>query len=318
MSSGAAKLKAFAGKQNSSLVLLIVFLIISRLLSPQFLSFQNLLNILWGISALGIVALGQTILMITGNFDMSVAYIVGLSGITAVMSQIAGASLAASIALGLAVGVLVGLLNGAIVVFTKANAFLITLGTSILVYSVNLILTKSKTWSVKIEDFLILGRGKLFGVVHYSVIIFLVLAVILYIFLRKTVTGRYLYIIGLNKKVAQLTGININAIVLGTYALCGFTAALAGLIMTARTGSTVANAGVGMDFDSMIASVLGGASLFGGRGHTLYTVVGMLILGILNNILILINFPYEAQQIAKGLVFIIVVWADGFSRKERI
>lgn len=314
---GIKSLRDLLLKQNTSLILLLIFLIIARFLSPHFFSAQNLLNILWGVSALGIVALGQTMLLITGNFDMSVAYVVGLSGITAVLSQIAGVGLLTSVILGLSVGVLVGLFNGLIVVFTKANAFLITLGSSILVYSINLILTKSKTWSVHIEGFLTLGRGKVLDI-HYSVLIFLILAVLLFIFLKKTVTGKYFYVIGLNKRVAQLTGIAANKIILGAYVLCGLTAALAGLIMTSRTGSTVANAGVGMDFDSLIAAVLGGTSLFGGRGNTLFTVVGILILGVLNNILILINFPYEAQQIAKGFVFLVVVWADGVSRKKRI
>ena len=115
---------------------------------------------------------------------------------------------------------------------------------------------------------------------------------------------------------AHLSGIRIDRIKLATYIFCGTTAALAGLIMTSRTGSTVANAGVGMDFDSLIAAVLGGTSLFGGRGGTLRTIVGVLILGVLNNLLVLLNVPYEAQQIAKGLVFLLVVWMDGLLQKR--
>lgn len=301
---------------NPAFLILAVLIVAGAFLSPVFLTTQNLLNILWTVSVLGIVAMGQTILLITGNFDMSVAYVVGLAGITAVIAQLWGAGFVASVLLGLAAGALIGLLNGTIIVWTKANAFLITLGTSILVYSINLILTQSKTWYASVDSFLVLGRGKLFDSIHYSVIIFLVLGVVLELFLRRTTFGRSLYIIGSNQRAGELSGIRVDRIKLATYVFCGVTAALAGLIMTARTGSTVANAGIGMDFDSLIAAVLGGTSLFGGRGGTLRTIVGVLILGVLNNLLVLLNVPYEAQQIAKGLVFLLVVWMDGFMQKR--
>ena len=301
---------------NPAMIILIVLITVGSLLSPVFLTAANLLNILWIVSVLGIIAMGQTILLITGNFDMSVSYVVGLAGITTVLAQLSGANLFLSVLLGLLAGALVGVLNGVIIVLTKANAFLITLGTSILVYSLNLILTQSKTWYASIDSFLILGRGKLFGVIHYSVIIFLLIGFVLQFLLQKTPTGRFLYIIGSNPRAGDLTGIRSNRIKLFTYIFCGFTAALAGLIMTARTGSTVAAAGVGMDFDSLIAAVLGGTSLFGGRGGTVRTIVGVLILGVLNNLLVLLNIPYEAQQIAKGLVFLLVVYMDGQWQKR--
>ena len=242
---------------------------------------------------------------------MSVAYIIGLAGISTVLSQMMGADLVTSVLIGLLAGGLVGLLNGIIIVLTKANAFLITLGTAILVYSVNLILTQSKTYYASIEAFLLLGRGKIMGGIYYSVIIFLAIAFILQIILKHTTYGRSLYIIGLNQRAGKLAGIKTDTIKIITYIFCGMTAALAGLVMTARTGSTVGNAGVGMEFESLIASVLGGTSLFGGRGGTLRTVIGVLVMGVLNNLLILLDTPYEAQQIAKGMVFLFVVFLDG-------
>ena len=301
---------------NPALLILALLIVAGAFMSPVFLTTQNLLNILWTVSVLGIVAMGQTILLITGNFDMSVAYVVGLAGITAVIAQLWGAGFMTSILLGLAAGAFIGLLNGTIIVWTKANAFLITLGTSILVYSVNLILTQSKTWYASVDSFLLLGRGKLFDSLHYSVILFFLLGVVLELMLRHTTFGRSLFVIGFNPRAGALAGLRVAPIKLATYVFCGTTAALAGLIMTSRTGSTVANAGVGMDFDSLIAAVLGGTSLFGGRGGTLRTIVGVLILGVLNNLLVLLNVPYEAQPIAKGLVFLLVVWMDGFLQKR--
>lgn len=305
-------------KSNPALIILVVLIIVGGLLSPVFLTYNNFLNILWIVSVLGIVALGQTLLLITCNFDMSVAFVIGLAGITTVLTQIAGASLFASVLYGILAGALVGLVNGILIVLTKANAFLITLGTSVLVYSINLFLTQAKTFYATIPEFLVLGRGRFFGGIHYSVLIFLTLAVVLELILRYTVYGRSLFIIGLNQRAGKLAGININAIKIFTYVFCGITAALAGLIMTARTGSTVGNAGIGMEFESLIAAVLGGTSLFGGKGGTLRTVIGVLVLGVLNNLLILLNVPYEAQQIAKGSVFIMVVFLDGAFQEKRV
>ena len=149
---------------------------------------------------------------------------------------------------------------------------------------------------------------------HYSVVLLIVLALVLEFVFRRTIFGRSLYVIGLNETAGRLSGLPIRRIKLMAFMLCGGTAALAGLIMTSRTGSTVASAGVGMDFDSIIAAVLGGTSLFGGRGAALRTVVGVLVLGVLNNLLILLSVPIEGQQIAKGLVFLAVVWADSVLR----
>ncbi len=295
-------------------ILLIVLLIVGSFLSDVFLTVQNLLNVAWAVSVLGIIALGQVFLLITCNFDMSVAYTVGLAGILTVGAQVMGLGLIPSIMIGLLGGVLIGLFNGLLVVKTKANPFLITLGSGLLVFAISLTLTRSKTMYATIDAFNVIGRGKLFGLIHYPVIIFLVMAVVLEFVLRRTTFGRSLYILGLNEDAGRLSGIFTDRIKLLTFAFCGFMAAWAGIIMTARTNSTVANAGVGMDFDSIIAAVLGGSSLFGGRGGTLRTVVGVLVLGVMNNLLILLNVPYEAQQIAKGSVFLMVVWADSVLR----
>ncbi len=297
-------------REQTALIVLVVLVAVGGIASPFFFSYQNFINILWIVSVLGIIALGQTMLLLTANFDMSVAYTVGLAGIVTVMAQIKGAGLLVSILLGLGAGAVVGAVNGAIVALTGANPFLITLGTSTLVYSVNLTITQAKTWYATIPSFAVLGQGKVFGSVQISVILFLALALLLEFLIRRTPYGRSLHIIGLNQRTAWLSGIRTNRVKLATFIMCGLTAAFAGLVMTSRTGSTVGNAGAGMDFESLIASVLGGTSLFGGRGGTMRTVVGVLVLGVLDNLLILLDTPYEAQQIAKGGVFILVVWID--------
>jgi ribose transport system permease protein len=301
-------------RENTALILLVLLVTAGGVMSDVFLTPRNLLNILWAVSVLGIISLGQTMLLITCNFDMSVASVVGLSGIVTVLSQIAGMSLPVSMALGLSGGLAVGLVNGLLVVCTGASPFLITLGSNALAYAISLSLTHSKTFYAVIPAFNLLGRGQLFGLLHYSVLLFLALALVFEFGLRRTTFGRTLFVIGLNETAGRLAGLRIRLTKLLAFVLCGGTAALAGLVMTSRTGSTVASAGAGMDFDSIIASVLGGTSLFGGRGGALRTIVGVLVLGVLNNLLVLLNVPIEAQQVAKGTVFLAVVCTDSLLR----
>ncbi len=199
---------------------------------------------------------------------------------------------------------------------TGANPFLITLGTNLLVYALSLSLTKSKTLYATSAGFSALGRGELFGFLHYSVVLFVLLAVVLQFVLSRTIFGRTIFVVGFNEMAGRLSGLRVQTTKLAAFVLCSTLAALAGIVMTSRINSTVANAGFGMEFDSIIAAVLGGTSLFGGRGGTLRTVVGVVVLGVMNNLLVLLNVPVEAQQIAKGAVFLLVVWADSALRRN--
>jgi ribose transport system permease protein len=297
------------------LLLLIILVFVGSFLSPYFLTVYNLYSILWAVSVLGIVCLGQAVLLITANFDMSVSMVVPFTGIVTVWAQIANYGLWTSIMIGLFVATLIGLLNGFIVVFTKANAFLITFGMQTLVYAVALIFTQARTWYVTIPEFHELGRGQLFGRVHYSVIIFLGMAILLEIILRYTRTGRYLFVLGANEDAGRRLGLSMIKLKILVFGFCGFMAGLAGLIMTSRLGQTRAGGAVGMDFDSVIAVVLGGTSLFGGTGGALRTIIGVLILGILSNVMVLGGIPIAAQWIGKGLVFILVAGANEHIRK---
>jgi ribose transport system permease protein len=300
-----------------TLVLLILLILAGSLLSDVFFTPNNLYNILWAVSVLGIVSLGQTLLLISCNFDMSVTMVVTLAGTVCVGLQIAGWGLWPSLLGGILAAMLVGLLNGMIVVITKAYPFLITYGMQILVYAVQLMLTGASTWYGTIPEFTILGRGKVFGVVHYSILIFLGLALILEFVLRRTPYGRYLFVLGLNEKAAHLGGVPVNRVKLVFYTFSGFTAGLTGLIMTSRLNQTRASGALGMDFDSVIAAVLGGTNLFGGEGSTLRTVIGVIVLGVLNNVMVLAGVPYDAQWIGKGIVFLLIVGIDMFFKYRK-
>jgi ribose/xylose/arabinose/galactoside ABC-type transport system permease subunit len=267
-------------RNHTALILLVVLVIAGGFTSEVFLTPRNLLNILWAVSILGIVALGQTLL--TCRFDMSVAAVVGFSGIVTVLAQLNGFDLYASIAIGLAAGATVGLCNGLMVKMTGANPFLITLGTNLLVYALALSLTHSRTLYATTPGFNTLGRGELFGFLHYSVVLFIGLAIALQLALDRTIFGRTIFVVGLNEVAGRLSGLRIQATKLVAFVLCSTLAALAGIVMTSRINSTAANSGFGMEFDSIIAAVLGGTSLFGGRGSMLRTVVGVVVLGVMN------------------------------------
>ncbi len=298
---------------NIAFLLLITIGLLASLLSDVFLTPQNLVNILSAIAVIGIVSLGQTMLIISGNFDMSVASVLGFAGIVAVATQRFG--LLPSMLLALMGGVIVGAVNGLIVTRANANPFLVTLGTQSFVYAIALMTTQSRTLYSEIPAFNILGQGRI-GRLPVAVILFLVLAFILQLVLRNTVYGRYLYAIGQNKEAARLAGIPVDRVLVSTFILCSLLAALGGIVMTSRLNSTVANAGFGFDFESIIAVVLGGSSLFGGSGGALLTVAGVLVLGVLNNTTILVGVPYEGQFIVKGAVFLAVVGLDSLVKRR--
>jgi ribose transport system permease protein len=300
-------------RSNIAFLLLLTIGLLASLLSDVFLTPQNLVNILSAIAVIGIVSLGQTMLIISGNFDMSVASVLGFAGIVAVATQRVG--LVPSLLLALLGGVIVGAVNGLLVTRANANPFLVTLGTQSFVYAIALMTTQSRTLYSEIPAFNVLGQGRI-GRLPVAVILFLVLAVILQVVLRNTVYGRYLYAIGQNKEASRLAGIPVDRVLVSTFILCSLLAALGGIVMTSRLNSTVANAGFGFDFESIIAVVLGGSSLFGGSGGALLTVAGVLVLGVLNNTTILLGVPYEGQFIVKGAVFLAVVGLDSLVKRR--
>jgi len=298
-------------------VLLIALVLIASLLSDVFLTTNNLLNIVRAVSVLGIVAIGQTILLITANFDMSVSMVVPFAGMVAIGVQNIGGNLFFSVLSGICAGLLVGFANGFLVSKTRANPFLITFGMQSLIYSLSLIITDARTWYASIPEYNIVGRESLWDAIPYSVLIFLGLAVLMQYVLHRTTWGKSLFALGYNEEATILSGINTHRIKLTAFMFSGFCAGLAGIVMSSRLNSTNASGAVGFEFESLIAAVLGGTSLFGGSGSTLKTVAGVIVLGVLNNLLILMAAPYELQLVVKGAVFLIVVWIDGTIRRGR-
>jgi len=309
-----AKAVLSGGRRYLTFVLLLFLLACASVLSPSFLSANNLVSVAYGSSVLGIVALGQTMLLITGNFDMSVAGVIGAAGIATLLLMPFGAIPA--IFAGLGVGLAVGFLNGFIVIRTNASPFLVTLGTQLLLYGAGLAITQSQTLYGDDPFFNWIGQGVVLGV-PVTLLAFLALAALFQVVLARTPYGRCLYAIGLNREAARLSGVPVNRIRLMSFMLSGLMAALAGVALASRLNSITANAGLGYDFLSIIAAVLGGTSLFGGRGGAARTVAGTLVLGLLDNVLVLLGMTFAFEDIVRGAVFLLVVGFDRLSREER-
>lgn len=300
-------------RQSFSLIFLVALLAVGQSLSPAFLEWSNIVAVAYGISILGVIAIGQTLLLIMGDFDMSVVGVLSTSGIAALYTLPYGSG--AAIAAGLGVGLAVGLLNGVVVTRTGASPFLVTLGTQLLLYGAGLAITQSRTLYGDRRAFDWLGQGWLF---HLPVAVVVLIALTLgsQIFLSWTRFGRQMFAIGNGKEAARLSGVRVQRLRVIAFALSGLCAALGGLIMASRLNSITANAGSDFDFNSIIAAVIGGTSLFGGRGGTLRTFVGAMVMGLLDNVLILVGAGYATELMARGAVFLSIVSVDRLSRAD--
>jgi ribose transport system permease protein len=255
-------------------------------------------------------------LLVTANFDLSVSGVVGAAGVVALLA-LPEVGVVAAIAAGLATGLAVGLVNGLIVIHTRANPFLVTLGTASLTYGAALVITNSRTLYGENDAFNQVGRAEL-GIFPVALLLFLALAVVLQLVLSRTNVGRQLFAIGLNPSAARLSGIPVDRLVLSLFALSGLLAALGGVVMASRLNSITANAGVGYEFLTVSAAVIGGTSLFGGRGGALRTVMGIFVLGALDNVLILLGASFSTAAMVRGFVFLVVVGIDGLTRKGEV
>lgn len=282
--------------------LLMVLVTGLTILSDHFLTMGNLLNVLQQISILAIIAAGMTFVIIGGGFDLSVGSVVALSGSLAALIMVKY-GVVIGIGGGLLAGMTVGLINGLLVSKLDVSPFITTLGMLVVARGVALGLTGGSAVLDLPKSFSWLGNGKFLGIPVSGLVVIVVFAVGLVV-LRKTTFGLKIYAVGGNKEAARLSGMKVNRIIVATYVICGFTAALAGILLTARLRSGDPTAGVTMELFAIAAVVLGGASLRGGEGFLGRTLLGVLFIGFLENGLNLLNVPYYWQQVVIGILFI--------------
>jgi len=297
------------GAQNLSLLaaLLILVAIFGTLRGDVFFTPRNLTNIGLAVTMLGILAMAQTVVIVSGGLDISVGAIVGVSSVSAalVLQRLDIAPL--GIAAALVAGVLLGLVNGLIITVGRVNAIIATLGTLAAFRGIGLIMTDGRSVSVFSPGFRTIGTGQ-FLFLPIPIWILLTVMSALFVFLRYTVLGRNVYAIGGNPVVARLAGLNIRRYQLGIYMLSGFAAGLAGIILIGRTGSGHPISGSeGLELEAITAAILGGAALAGGKGTIVGALLGVLILGTLTNGMILTGVPAFYQLLAKGALLILAV-----------
>ena len=292
--------------------LLFIFM---SIVSPAFLTVENLLNILRQVSTNANLALGMTLVIIICGIDLSIGSIVALSG-TVAGGLIAINNVPVFLALlaGILIGVLAGCINGTIIAYTGIPPFIVTLAMLNIARGAAYVYSGGQPIRVMDDSFNFFGAGYL-GPIPLPVIYTLIFFLITFIILNKTKLGRYIYAVGGNKVAARYSGIKIKRIEIFVYTLSGLMAGFSGVILSARMFSGQPTVGQGFEMDAIAAVVLGGTSMMGGIGKIGGTLIGVIIIGVLNNGLNLLNINSFWQLIIKGIVILIAVYADMLKRK---
>lgn len=289
------------------------------ILSKQFLTLQNINNVLRQVTLVIITGCGATLLMIAGKLDLSVGSTLAFSGVFLAYLVSNGMSIPLAVVLVLIMGVLIGLVNGIFVVFGKLTPVIATMGTMYMVRGITYIMCNGNTIHSNIPpSYSWLGTASIAGGFSVQILILIILVIVFIFIEKKTVLGKYSFAIGGNRTAAKLSGINVGLIEIVLYALTGVLAALAGIILSSRLGVGQPNVGTGFEFDVIVAVVLGGTSLAGGEGSVLGMVIGALIVGFLGNGLNLLDVQTFYQEVFKGAILVAAVLADNAIKSKML
>ncbi|HEY8890486.1 MAG TPA: ribose ABC transporter permease [Clostridium sp.] len=291
-------------------IVFILLCIILTLANENFLTVDNVMNILRQISINGIIAVGMTFIIITGGIDLSPGSVLAFSSIVACDFAHPGQyPLIVSIIIGVGIGLLCGLANGFIIAKGKVAPFIVTLGMLTTARGLTLVYKSGRPVIDLSTSYNNIGGGYIIGI-PIPVIILIVVIVLANFILKYTRFGRHVYAIGGNEVSAEVSGLNINKIKILVYGLAGTLTGLAGVILSSRVMAGTVVAGQGYELDAIAAVVIGGTSLSGGKGSIKGTVIGALIIGVMNNGLDLLNVPSYYQQIVKGVIIVGAVYFD--------
>jgi inositol transport system permease protein len=297
-------------------LILIAMIIVMSILTPFFFTAGNLLDIVRQVSIVGITAIGATLVLITAGVDLSPGSVIGLTSVAAGMYAQTGTSIFIPIILGIVVGALAGLVNGFLITKGSIAPFIATLAMMTAARGLAMLVSGGHPVSVTNEAFGFIGGGDLAGI-PVPIIIFLVLGIIFHIILTKTKLGKWTYAIGGNEQAAIVCGLNVAKVKLILYTLAGLLAGIGSVILTSRVGSGDPNSGVGYELDAITAAVIGGTSLSGGIGTIPGTIVGALIIGVMNNGLDLLGVSSYWQSILKGVIIALAVFLDTRRNKKK-
>ncbi|HUB15013.1 MAG TPA: ribose ABC transporter permease [Acetobacteraceae bacterium] len=299
--------------KNKSLIGLIVLVAAISVASPNFLDIGNLLNVLRQTSINAVIAMGMTFVILTAGIDLSVGAILALCGAFAASLIAAGHGLGSTIPIVLLCGIALGSLSGLVITYGAVQPFIATLVSMTILRGVVLVYSGGRpidaSSAAASDAFGSLGEGYLIGI-PIPVVVAAIAFAGCWVVLTQTRFGRYVYAIGGNESVARLSGVNVALITISVYAVSGLLSAVAGIILTARLESAQPTAGTGYELDAIAAVVVGGTSLAGGIGSMSGTLLGALIIGVLNNALNLLDVSSYYQAIAKGSVILLAVLVD--------
>lgn len=314
-------------QQLQPLIALFLLCLIIAIFSDRFMTVTNLWNVMRQISVNICIAVGMTLVIISAGIDLSVGSVLAFAGaVTASFLSMGlelpffgvylGFTTLGAILMGIAMGGVLGLVNGWVITYFKVQPFVATLAMLTIARGLTMLWTQGYPISSLGAPFAHLGTGWFLGV-PIPVWIAAIVTVLAVFVMRKTRFGRYIYAIGGNERAARLSGIKVNQVKTLVYMLAGMLAAVGGILVTSRLDSAQPNAGMGYELDAIAAVVIGGTSLSGGRGLIMGTVLGAVIIGVLNNGLVLLGVSPFWQQVVKGMVILIAVIIDRSQHKEK-
>ena len=283
--------------------------------TPAFMSQKNLLNLLRQSSIIGIISAGMTFVIISGNFDISVGAVAALSGATVMKLATGGTNMVLAVLAALLVCGVIGFINGVAVAKVNVPSLIATMAMVSVVKGSMLMLTGGYPITETFPSLDFIGNGYILGL-PVPVIIFVVVVIIAYIVLTRTKFGRHVYSVGGNEVASKLNGINVDAYKIKVFIINAVLAGLAGVVLIGRMGTASPSAGDGYDMDAIASVVIGGASVSGGSGSPLKTVVGVLMMSVINNSFNLLGIDMYFQYIFKGLIILIAVGIDSYSKKR--
>lgn len=289
--------------------------ILLSVLTPVFLSVNNIINVIRQVSINGILAAGMTMVIISGGIDLSVGSVAAICG-AIVAGTLLKLGLAPAMLLSVATGALLGLINGLVITKGKVAPFVATLGMTTVARGLTLIYTGGRPIYNLTDAFRVLGAGYV-GPIPVPVLILALVIAVVHFVMSSTVFGREVYALGGNEEAARYSGINVERRRMLVYISMGLLSAVTGIVLTSRLGSADPTAGVGFETDAIAAVVIGGTSMSGGEGSVIGSLIGALIIGVMNNGLNLLNVSPYYQQIFKGLIVVLAVLMDSASRRKR-
>ncbi|MBI0060245.1 sugar ABC transporter permease [Gilliamella apis] len=296
---------------------LIALFILFSFMNSNFLTSTNIMNIVLQVSIIAITAFGMTYVLLLGDIDLSVGSTIALTGTLAALALLWGLPFYLAISIALLLSIVVGFINGSLTALAGIPSFIVTVATMGIFRGIAYIITDGKPEMIMDDVFLELGNGDIFSIPN-PIWVLLILLLVNHFILSKTTFGRKIYITGGNKEAAVYSGINVKKLKIQVFMITALMAGISGLLLASRLYSGQPSTAQGYELDAIASAVLGGTSLNGGHGTIIGTMIGALIIGVINNGMNLMNIPYFYQLVVKGLVILLAVYIDVRNKKNRV